>query len=154
MNLPNEIAEACRPLFEAIPFDAAMPHLTGSHAHYRDIVEQVLSNPAIAARPELVAGLWLYVDDLDRSHTVSQSLLTTTGSFWHGIMHRREGDFSNSLYWMRQASGHPLIDTLDAAGLVRRVSQAVGDDPTLVIEQRNEWKSLFEWCANQPTPAK
>src|SRR4051812_40242009 len=47
----------------------------------------------------LLAGLWLYFDWLDESHRVSQSIDTPTGSFWHAIMHRREGDFSNSKYW-------------------------------------------------------
>src|SRR3972149_251074 len=39
-----------------------------------------------------LAGAWLLYDYLDNSHTISQSIKTHTGSFWHGIMHRREGD--------------------------------------------------------------
>src|SRR5262245_49234616 len=42
-----------------------------------------------------LAGLWLYHDFLDESHTISQSLETTSGSYWHGLMHRREPDFAN-----------------------------------------------------------
>src|SRR5690348_16418541 len=44
----------------------------------------------------MLAGLWLWHDWLDESHRISQSLSSATGSFWHAIMHRREGDFSNS----------------------------------------------------------
>src|SRR4051794_32254466 len=46
----------------------------------------------------LVAGLWLWHDWLDESHRISQRVETADGSYWHAIMHRREGDFSNSKY--------------------------------------------------------
>ena len=48
-----------------------------------------------------LAGLWLYHDFLDESHSISQEIATSTGSFWHGIMHRREPDPSNAKYWFR-----------------------------------------------------
>src|SRR5687768_10504407 len=49
-----------------------------------------------------LAGLWLYHDFLDESHTLSQCIDTPSGSYWHAIMHRREGDFANSKYWFRR----------------------------------------------------
>jgi hypothetical protein len=147
LNLPAEIARACAPLFDALPLDDAMPHLTGSHPKLTEIVESILLEPTLAYLPELAAGLWLYVDNLERSHTVSQGIESPIGSYWHGIMHRREGDFSNSHYWMNRASGHPLIAELDSDEFVDLVSKAAGtDDPALVERQRNEWKALFEWC--------
>src|SRR2546426_5983164 len=99
LNLLTVIETVCAPLFDALPFDEAMRHLVGSHPKHTEIVEAILSDPRLANRPELAAGLWLYVDNLERSHTVSQGIETSTGSFWHGIMHRREGDFSNSHHW-------------------------------------------------------
>src|SRR6187402_2363611 len=48
-----------------------------------------------------LAGLWLYHDFLGESHEISQDIHTPTGSYWHGILHRREPDPSNSKYWMR-----------------------------------------------------
>src|SRR3954470_162325 len=39
----------------------------------------------------MLASLWLWHDWLDESHTISQSLHSSTGSLWHAIMHRREG---------------------------------------------------------------
>ncbi len=39
-----------------------------------------------------LAGLWLYHDFLDESHAISQEIGTPTGSYWHGLMHRREPD--------------------------------------------------------------
>ena len=55
------------------------------------------------------AGLLLWNDDLEASHTISQGISTPTGSFWHAIMHRREGDASNSLYWWRRVGNHPAF---------------------------------------------
>ena len=49
-----------------------------------------------------LAGLWLYHDFLDQSHRISQGLHGREGSYWHGIMHRREGDFANAKYWLRR----------------------------------------------------
>jgi hypothetical protein len=153
LNLPPEIAAACAPLFVALPLDEAMPRLIGSHPHHAELVQQALQSPALAARPDLAAALWLYVDDLERSHTLSQSIENTTGSYWHGIMHRREGDFSNSHYWMRRAAGHPLLRAqpeIDSDRLIDQVVAARGQDtPALVEQQRQEWKLLFEWCAAQ-----
>lgn len=155
LSLPADITEACAPLFAAIPLDQAMPHLVGSHpqpAAVLDILQETLRHPAISQRPALASALWLYVDDLDRSHTISQSIEDTTGSYWHGIMHRREGDFSNGHYWMRRAARHPLLQAhpeLDPDGLIDKVVAAKGKDlPDLLARQREEWKTLFEWCAN------
>jgi len=78
-------------------------------------------SPNLAARPQLEAlrcdaslraGLWLYHDFLDESHQISQGLPTPTGSFWHGIMHRREPDYGNARYWFRRVGKHPIFDEL------------------------------------------
>jgi hypothetical protein len=151
LNLPEPIAQACEPLFSALPIGEAMSRLVGSAPVHTELVERVLADPAISGRADLAAGLWLYVDDLDRSHTISQSIEDETGSYWHGIMHRREGDFSNSHYWMRRAARHPLIagnSEYDSDALIDDVSRAKGDDASLVGRQRTEWQNLFEWCAN------
>src|SRR5205085_1887867 len=47
----------------------------------------------------VAAALYLWHDSLSESHTISQSIASTSGSFWHAILHRREGDYSNSKYW-------------------------------------------------------
>lgn len=62
----------------------------------------------------LMAGLWLRFDWLDQSHTISQGIESPTGSWWHAIMHRREGDFSNSKYWYRRVNSHPAAAPLSA----------------------------------------
>ena len=55
-----------------------------------------------------LSALWLRNDFLDESHQISQSIETATGSYWHGIMHRREPDFSNAKYWFRRVGSHPI----------------------------------------------
>ena len=156
LTLPKELSEALEPLFTTLPLEQAMARLQGSHPQHAALVQEILRNPALSGRPELASALWLYVDDLDRSHTISQSIEDATGSYWHGIMHRREGDFSNSHYWMRRAAPHPLLRSklaLDPDALIDQVAAARGkDDPTLVEQQREEWKTLFEWCAAQGNP--
>jgi hypothetical protein len=59
-----------------------------------------------------VAAMWLVHDFLDESHEISQRIDTPSGSFWHGILHRREGDFSNAKYWLRHVGRHDVFDHL------------------------------------------
>jgi hypothetical protein len=59
-----------------------------------------------------VSGLWLLHNFLDESHHISQDISSTSGSFWHGIMHRREGDFGNAKYWFQRVGEHPVYDPL------------------------------------------
>lgn len=59
-----------------------------------------------------LSGLWLLHDFLDESHTISQDIHTSSGSYWHGIMHRREPDYSNGKYWFRKVGQHPVFKEL------------------------------------------
>ncbi len=167
--LTPSLREVFEPLFAALPFDRAMESLVidparASEAHA--VAEQIAQDPALSDRPDLLAGLWLYVDDLDRAHALAQGDHSPTGSFWHAIVHRREGDFDNARYWYRKAHHHPAMSHIDLTGggagsgtdvahynpaaLVNRVEKLGHDNrahPALVSEQRKEWKALFEWCA-------
>jgi len=73
-----------------------------------------------------LSGLWLWFDYLDESHSLSQEIHTVEGSFWHGIMHRREGDFANAKYWFARVRRHPAFWPLaeSAAGWARGVAGA------------------------------
>lgn len=60
----------------------------------------------------LMAGLHLRNDSLDVSHSYAQEIEhDSTGAYWHGIMHRMEGDYFNSKYWFRKTGHHPAMQT-------------------------------------------
>jgi hypothetical protein len=125
------------------------------------------------------AALWLYHDFLDESHTISQSIETATGGYWHGILHRREPDYGNAKYWFRRVGRHPVFDTLHgevaaiaAAGELPPSAAFLATnrmwDPFAFIDlceesaagrapaemlcrriQQREWEVLFDYCYRQ-----
>ena len=137
-------------LFEELPLSSAMPELL-PRSRRSDSTVVAASIKDLAEFPDLLAGLWLYVDDLQKSHEISQTLTGPIGAYWHGIMHRREGDFSNSKYWLRQARGIELpISGYEPTRYVDQVEQAKGSNPLDLLKiQRDEWLGLFSYCASR-----
>ena len=148
-RLPNGAASACVALFNKLPIEDAMAATVvhkGKSELY-PLVETAIQHADIENNPALIAGLWIYVDELDKSHAVSQGLNDTTGSYWHAIMHRREGDFGNSKYWLRQAGHHEACADTEGYDPVRLVDMAEDGDEEVPNLQRKEWAALFVWCA-------
>jgi hypothetical protein len=88
-----------------------------------------------------IAGLWLLHNYLEQSHRISQELKSSSGSMWHGIMHRREPDYANAKYWFRRAPGHPIFPALAAAG--RELAVATPADPRIEpLVTQTSWDPL------------
>lgn len=89
----------------------------------------------------VLSGLWLKFDFLDESHRISQSLENPTGSYWHGIMHRREGDYGNAKYWFRRVGGHPIEESLcaQARGLAQAAKAGRSAD---FLATQSDWDHL------------
>lgn len=103
------------------------------------------------------SGLYLYFSALDESHRISQGIPSASGSYWHGIMHRQEGDWSNAKYWFRRVGTHPVFGQLEAqAGshwdpcefvdLCSAASARNSDAADLIDLQMQEWRLLMRYC--------
>lgn len=127
----------------------------------------------------MLAGLWLWRDGLERSHTISQGIDDPTGSFWHAIVHRRKGDFSNSKYWYNRCADHPVLATISARAadilnplpadksllklnlngwnpaVFVDLAQRLHEHPlnpqfdAVMALQKLEWQVLFDYCTRQ-----
>ena len=122
-----------------------------------------------------LSALWLRQGFLDESHRISQGIGTPEGSYWHGVMHRREGDYGNARYWFRNAGDLPVFERLretaraiagrrsepavramadravwDPAAFVDACELAViqgqPEDPLWCAVQQAEWELLFDYC--------
>ncbi len=60
-------------------------------------------------------GLFYALDALDEAHAFFQNAPGDLGSYWHGMLHRREGDFDNARYWFRRAGTLPSFGALHRA---------------------------------------
>ena len=87
-----------------------------------------------------LAAVWLAHDFLDESHQISQEVDTADGSYWHGIMHRREPDYSNAKYWFRRLGQHPIFTplTIGAAELAR---SARPDAAAAFLLEQDAWNA-------------
>ena len=63
-----------------------------------------------------------------------------------------EGDFDNSRYWFNKVGDHPAISRIgyDPRDFIGAVEERHAEAPAdLVALQRQEWETLFSWCATE-----
>jgi hypothetical protein len=85
-----------------------------------------------------LSALWLHHDFLSESHSISQIIGNQSGSFWHGIMHRREGDYWNSKYWFQRVGSHPIFTNLTIE--LNKIAEKENLEPKLsTITDTSEW---------------
>ena len=119
----------------------------------------------------LVRGALVYLlDALPEAHTIFQEAKSDVGSYWHGMMHRREGDFDNARYWFRRAGALPIFAEIHraAANHSELMARQTNWDPyvftgqceqarfgdrdslqELAALQRIEFDALFDYCWRQ-----
>jgi len=111
-----------------------------------------------------LSGLFLYFSCLKEAHELVHRFDTADGAYWHGIMHRMEGDSWNSGYWFRRMGQHPIFPALTRAAADLGYSHGGAWDPFAFIQfceasarsknddrakriQLAEWQLLFDYCA-------
>ena len=131
-------------------------------ARWSELFEQPVVDQEMARC--CLAGALLLHNFLDASHTISQSVHRPEGSYWHGLMHRREGDYGNAKYWFRNVGEHPVFEATRVAvqqlaapplspwspsGFVdacQKASRTSGAVSGLREVAAIEWRLLFHHC--------
>lgn len=179
-NYPPELAlfivDRLPPLGPGSPNESARPQLA------KLTPESLFAGQRIADHNSAqccISALWLWHDFLDESHTISQEIDTVDGSYWHGIMHRREPDYANAKYWFRRVPQHPIFEPLADASrkltvgkkldpaaeflatqqswdafrfvdLCEAIARSKSQSEPLAREiARLEWRLLFDHCYRQ-----
>lgn len=141
---PFQQTKICE-LIDAYPLahlDAGEPR-AAVYSKLKGLTIEALFEPRVVKDRSMAAcclsGLWLWHSYLDESHKISQEIETSAGSAWHGIMHRREGDFWNANYWFARVRDESLFpkfvvtkeimaQSSDRTKWSRRVSQLLKPD--------------------------
>ena len=125
--------------------------------------------------PPLVRGALFYaLDALEDGHRLFQDAPGDLGSYWHGMMHRREADFDNARYWFRragrmaffpavhgavkQASGlfarQPTWDPYLFTGECEQAKYGAETEAELAKVQQGEFEAVFDYTWRQCLPAQ
>ncbi len=170
-TLTHEIIKAAN--YENLTVSGSAPPKT------HDMLDQVSPDQLLIVRVNspvhasaMLAALWLWHDGLDECHRIVQQSpdelhpsaaksnpreMTQTLAFWHAIMHRREGDFSNSKYWYARCADHPVLQSM--ASHANEILHPLPADKSLLKITRNGWDpnafvDLTEQVHHQPSDSR
>jgi len=130
LDLPNKLQSLLLDDSELLPLVIPKPNPQNLSLLEAADVEQMF--PQAKSKTQRLAGaaclsaLWLHNGYLNRAHEICQDLKTVEGSYWHGIMHRIEGDYWNAKYWFNQVGVHP--SHLELANQLKTNHQAIDRD--------------------------
>ncbi len=104
-----------------------------------------------------LSGLNLLNDNLGTAHrlamsgSVSTPVARSTLDYWHGIMHRREPDYSNSKYWFHRVGDHTVFPEVHrrARDVIRQAGSSVDNGIRAALERPDAWDPFvfIDLCA-------
>lgn len=145
------------PLFAGEAWDAAITHDLRDATPASLFPHQRIADAPAAAGA--IIGLRIWNDEFEAAHNLAQGLTDATGSYWHGICHRREGhrgsglesNLGNARHWFRRVGQHPAYDDVYRTALNVLGEAGVGfrwaTEARQQLEQRGEWDPaiLADW---------
>ena len=155
----SAITEVIEKLEAGNPLPPLVPNSTWSNELTEELLGLSLEDLFEGESPKdevyggaIKSGLLLWNDALDNSHEISQELSNNTGSYWHGLMHRREPDYSNAKYWFGRVGTHPIFPKLreHAIALSKGVENPSDslEQIAQTIENETHWDpyQFIDWC--------
>jgi hypothetical protein len=143
--------------FQELLVDGGLPELGPGprpnvlpHAALETKLDRLLARTDLpSVSHDLIRALvLLWHDRLDAAHEIAQGIEDANGSFVHGIVHRREPDFSNAKYWFRRTGDHECFPEL-ARRVSERLDATAARDLASKLVVNGKWDSLafIDQCA-------
>ena len=98
----------------------------------------------------LRAILHLLNDDLDAAHKLVQvHEEDSTANYIHQLVHRREGDWANTRYWVGMTGAHPFYAELGHGTARERLEKCQHSEPGAAALAWDEMSGLLGWIVRE-----
>jgi hypothetical protein len=122
------------------------------------IAKEASSHEKHALKRRLLEAFLLYaLDDIHAAHSIFQEEDNFFGSYGHGMMHRREGDFWNANYWFRRAGNPRRLcfpenrSPHEITGLCEKSLKSPSTLPQTLLILHQEWVLLLGTLLSTPS---